>query len=95
MKLPPIFSITGANDQLLGLAEDCQRLLDEAGAESKVRVIGKKQGNLNDYDHIGLLTHKDAIKDHFPLVLDQVNNQKMRVAISVPNKRFFKLLISR
>ena len=43
---------------------------ETAGKKSEFKVIGKKQGFLHDYDHINLLTHPDAPKDHFPFVLN-------------------------
>ena len=65
--LPPILSITGANDQQIGHPVDCKRLLKEIGDQDNFtfKVIGKKQGYKHDYDHINLLTHKDAKDDHF------------------------------
>lgn len=36
---------------------------DEEGGESSSK---------HDYDHTGMLIHKDAEKDHFPAVLDWV-----------------------
>jgi predicted alpha/beta hydrolase len=68
LKLPPILSITGANDRSLGHPDDALRFIEEIGS-GLFRVIGKKQGNLHDYDHISLLTHPDAREDHFRMVL--------------------------
>jgi len=70
-KLPPILSITGANDRQIGHPTDCRRLLKEVGDQDNFtfKVIGKKQGFKNDYDHINLLTHRDAKYDHFQEVL--------------------------
>jgi len=71
-KLPPILSITGASDRQIGHPVDCQRLLKEIGDQDNFtfKVIGKKQGYKHDYDHINLLTHKDAKDDHFREVLE-------------------------
>lgn len=70
--LPPTYSITGASDDYLGHAIDCQILLDECGKQPQMsyKTIGKDSGYLHDYDHINLLTHPDARKDHFLEVLD-------------------------
>jgi hypothetical protein len=36
-------------------------------------VLSKGNGNLHNYDHINILTHPDAPKDHFPIVLNWLN----------------------
>ena len=36
------------------------------------RVLGKAEGQKHDYDHTGMLIHKDAEKDIFPQVLEWV-----------------------
>lgn len=42
-----------------------------AGAQAvRFTVLSRKNGNLNDYDHINMLTHPCAVKDQFPLVLE-------------------------
>jgi predicted alpha/beta hydrolase len=69
--LPPLLSITGKADTYLGHPVDVKKFVDEAGNESsKFFVIGKENGNKHDYGHIDLLTHPDALEDHFPMVLD-------------------------
>jgi len=72
VKLPPILFITGKGDKLLGHPKDVKRLLEETGKHqvNTLQIVGKENGFKNDYDHINLLTHKDAPKDHFPFVLD-------------------------
>ncbi|HET8859284.1 alpha/beta fold hydrolase [Marivirga sp.] len=70
--LPPILSITGAGDTHTGHPIDCKRFLKELGNQNNFtfKVIGKNQGYKNDYDHINLLTHRDAKDDHFLEVLE-------------------------
>lgn len=68
--LPPLLSLTGANDRVLGHPHDVRILAAETGSGSvKVQVVGEAEGFLHDYDHINLLTHPDAPKDHFQTVL--------------------------
>jgi pimeloyl-ACP methyl ester carboxylesterase len=70
-ELPPMLFITGRGDKILGHPKDVKRLMEEVGpVNATYKVIGKDTGHLHDYDHINLLTHKDAPKDHFKLVLE-------------------------
>lgn len=69
--LPPLLSLTGANDCVLGHPYDVRALLEETGSDTaKIQVVGKTEGFMHDYDHINLLTHPDAPKDHFQKVLE-------------------------
>ena len=71
--LPPILSITGAGDKVLGHPIDCMYMLNEIKAKNyKFKILGKTTGSLQDYDHINILTHPDAAKDHFPLAKDWI-----------------------
>ncbi len=70
-KLPPALYLTGINDLVLGNPKDVQLLADETGpSPKKVVIVGKQTGFKHNYDHINLLTHKDAPQDHFKLVTD-------------------------
>jgi len=70
--LPPTLYITGEKDKILGNPRDVKALMNETGKHqpTEYKVIGPKTGFKNPYDHINLLTHKDARDDHFQLVLD-------------------------
>jgi len=71
LNLPPILSITGANDHVLGHPTDIKLLLEEIGAtDYDFKIIGKETGFKNDYDHINLLTHKNAVDDHYSMILE-------------------------
>jgi hypothetical protein len=75
--VPPLLFLTGANDKLLGHPIDVKKLIDESYLKNyKFQIVGKSSGFMNDYDHINLLTHKDAANDHFPLVLEFLNQYK-------------------
>jgi pimeloyl-ACP methyl ester carboxylesterase len=69
--VPPVLSLTGAADRVLGHPRDCQNLVNELNtADGTFKVIGKATGHLHDYDHIDLVTHKDASKDQFPMIAE-------------------------
>jgi pimeloyl-ACP methyl ester carboxylesterase len=68
--LPPTLYFAALNDQCLGHRKDVLLTINESGKHvSKYVLLGKKCGNLHDYDHVTMLTHKDAVKDHFPMVV--------------------------
>ncbi|MGB3180726.1 MAG: alpha/beta fold hydrolase [Cyclobacteriaceae bacterium] len=69
-ELPPTLHIAAINDEYLGHPEDVQRLIKEVGEHPhEFIVLSKENGNRHDYDHINMLTHPDALTDHFPTVL--------------------------
>lgn len=70
VKLPPILYFAAANDRCLGHPKDVIRFVKESKQENhKYILLSKKNGNLHNYDHISMLTHTDAVNDHFPFVL--------------------------
>ena len=71
MEVPPTLYLAGADDKVLGHPMDVERLLLETGSEQAAfRVLGKANGHLHNYDHITILTYKDAVRDHFPMVVN-------------------------
>ena len=70
IELPPTLHLTGAHDHALGHARDVSDFLHEIGAQhAEFRLIGRAQGYRHNYNHLNILTHPDAVLDHFPLVL--------------------------
>ncbi len=70
---PPIWHIAAKKDGVLGHPRDVKRFAYECVADSKefkFSLLAKKQGNQHDYDHINMLTHPSAEKDHFPSVAE-------------------------
>jgi len=68
--LPPILYFSAFDDACLGHREDVRRFRDESGAHrSRLHLLARFTDHLHDYDHASLLTHADAVNDHFPLVL--------------------------
>lgn len=71
INFPPLLSITGIKDKSLGHPKDVESFIKEISPqEFTFKVLGKKAGNKNDYDHINILTHQDAVKDQFIMILD-------------------------
>lgn len=77
LQLPPTLHLTGKKDLLLGHPKDVQLLMLETGGEnSQLKILGKSTGHLNDYGHNDILTHKDAVIDVYPMVLDFMNRYR-------------------
>ena len=58
---------------MLGHPADCMYLLEEVKPKNfKFKILGKKNGHLQDYDHINILTHADAAKDQFPMAKEWI-----------------------
>ena len=72
-KMPPVLSMTGHEDKILGHPQDVKLLLKEIGQEDGGFVIlGKHFGNHEDYDHINILTHPSAKNDSYKLAYDWI-----------------------
>ncbi len=70
---PPSLYLTGANDQVLGHPEDVLRFKEQVkNPPDKFVLLSKQAGFMHDYDHINIMTHKDAEEDHFQLVLNWI-----------------------
>ncbi|WP_299803673.1 alpha/beta hydrolase [uncultured Shewanella sp.] len=70
-KWPKSWFIAGKGDTVLGNPSDVQRMIHECQIKQvDYTLLSKKQGFKHDYDHGGMLTHKDAVNDHFPRVRD-------------------------
>lgn len=77
LSLPPIWYIAAANDHALGHPDDVKAFMESAGRqESLFTVLSRSNGNRHDYDHINMLTHSDAVLDHFPQVLKWLQQHK-------------------
>ncbi len=68
---PCAWFIAGRNDTVLGHPEDVADMIHECGfPQAKFTLLSKANGYKHDYGHADMLTHFDAIADHFPQVLD-------------------------
>lgn len=72
IKLPKTLHLVGVADSHLGNPKDVRDFMKETGGvqEFIYQVLSKREGNLHDYSHVDILTHPDAVRDHFPLVLN-------------------------
>ncbi|HDZ57113.1 MAG TPA: alpha/beta fold hydrolase [Pseudomonas xinjiangensis] len=62
--------LAGGNDPYLGHFEDVKAFAQELGEHDAQMVLLKKgTGCSRNYGHIDLLTHPQAVVDHFPMVL--------------------------
>ena len=66
---PPTWHFTGSKDKVLGHAIDVNAFIKEYNPQAKFTLLSKTSGNIHDYDHINILTHPDALNDHFPLLV--------------------------
>jgi hypothetical protein len=65
-----VLLMTGGHDTYLGHPDDARAFLEELGAaNARLEVLGRASGARRDYGHVDLLTHPDAVEDHFPRVL--------------------------
>jgi len=77
LKLPPTLHLTGFADAYLGNPRDVRDFMREMGEEHcEYRILSRANGNLHDYSHLDILTHPDATRDHFPRVVEWLQNAK-------------------
>jgi predicted alpha/beta hydrolase len=68
---PTTLHIAAANDTILGNPNDVKLLKEEIdNPNDEFWLLSKSNQNLHDYDHNNMLTHKDALNDHFPKILE-------------------------
>lgn len=69
--LPPALYFAAANDMSLGHPSDVTDFINESGKHYyQYRLLSKKNGNMHNYDHVSMITHRGAPADHFPEVLE-------------------------
>ncbi|HOP63668.1 MAG TPA: alpha/beta fold hydrolase [Spirochaetota bacterium] len=69
--LPPALYFAAENDRSLGHPSDVIDFINESGSHRhEYRLLSRKNGNMHNYDHVSMITHRDAVIDHFPEVLE-------------------------
>lgn len=68
--LPPSFYFASAGDRAYGDPADVREFMKELGPhDGRMMVLSRSGGNLRDYGHRDMLLHRDCEDDHFPLLL--------------------------
>lgn len=49
-------------------------MMEQGRHDARLVIVGKRQGNLHQYNDRELLEHRHASKDHFPLILDWLDS---------------------
>lgn len=66
---PETWYIAAQGDKVLGHPSDVKNMIDECQLQQfQYTLLSKKEGFKHDYDHAGMLTHKDISKDFFPTI---------------------------
>lgn len=72
-KWPRALYLAAASDTHLGHPDDVRDTMRESGnPNAEYSLLGKANGHLHNYDHVDMLTHPDAVRDHFPMVLSRL-----------------------
>jgi predicted alpha/beta hydrolase len=76
--IAPSLFIAAQNDAVLGHPKDVKNLQNDVQAsETEYWLLSKENGNLHNYDHINMLTHKDCSKDHFPKIIEWLKSKEV------------------
>lgn len=70
-QLPPSFYFAASSDKAYGDPDDVREFMKELGPhDGRLMVLSRRGGNARDYNHLNMVCHKDCDTDHFPLLLD-------------------------
>ena len=74
LEYPPALYLASKKDLGYGDPSDVSAFMKEVGRHNgRLIVLDEKGSSLHDYTHTSMLTHPDAVKDHFPHVLSWMN----------------------
>lgn len=73
--LPPSLYFASVAEQVFSHPDDVRNFIHQLGRhDGRLVLLSSEGGNLHDYDHVDMLLHSDAKKDHFPLILEWLEN---------------------
>jgi len=73
---PPSFYFASTADSLCGHPENVRMFMKELGAhDARMMVLSRRDGNMRDYSHLEMVSHKDADGDHFPILLSWLKSR--------------------
>ena len=83
-QLPPSLYFASEGDRAYGDPADVREFIKELGPhDGRLWVLSRRGGSLRDYSHLEMLRHKDCEEDHFPLLLDWLDEaQEVRYPIA-------------
>ena len=68
---PPALYFASSSDLAYCNAKDVKGFIRELGSHNgRLVVLGENEGNKQNYTHISMLTHADAVHDHFPFMIN-------------------------
>lgn len=68
---PASYYIASRADTFFGHPGDVRLFMKEIGNhDGRMLILSKKDGNLQDYDHVDMVAHPNANSDHFPMMLN-------------------------
>ncbi len=80
--LPPILYVSASRDAWMGNMKDVKGFMDESCQDNgEILVIGKAEGFKNDYNHITMLTHREAAEDYFPVILEWLGSVEDKASL--------------
>jgi hypothetical protein len=78
LSLPPTLHLAAIDDPYLGNPRDVKDFIKETGVRDvKYLLLSRENGNLHDYGHVDMMTHPDAVRDHFPRVLEWLRSKTL------------------
>lgn len=71
LNYPPALYFSSSSDLVHCSADDVKGFMREIGHHNgRLVVLGQKLGNRHNYSQISMLTHPDAVHDHFPFMIN-------------------------
>lgn len=70
---PPALYFASRNDLGYCTPRHVKAFMNEVSAHNgHLVILGEKEGNLHNYSHREMLTHQDAVRDHFPFMVNWI-----------------------